>query len=149
MLDPAGIARDFAATVRVPAVLRLTVMPPAAAGPLRVTMQTAELPGLNDVGLQASELTVKGVLSCAPVALIETGDPSGFDAMAPLSPKAIVPDPETVADAVATTPFAMTFWFGPLAMHASPPVVVAQVNDFPAAVNAGPAVIEKLVTLCG
>jgi hypothetical protein len=127
-------------------VLRPTVTPPAAAGPLRVTVQAAEPPGLNEAGLQVRELIVRGLLICAPVALREIEDPWGSDPMAPI---AIAPAPETVAEPVATTPSAMTFWFGPSAMHAYPPVVATHVNDFPAAVNAGPAVMERLVTLWG
>jgi hypothetical protein len=69
--------------------------------------------------------------------------------MAPLTPKAVVPDPETVAEAVATTPLAITFWFKPSAMHEYPPVVVTHVNDLPAAVKADPAVMDTLVTFCG
>jgi hypothetical protein len=95
--------------VRAPVVLRPTLTPPELAGPLRVTVQVAEPPGLNEAGLQTRELTATAVPSCAPVALREIEDPRGSDAMAPLTPKAIVPDPETAAEAVATTPFAMTF----------------------------------------
>jgi hypothetical protein len=149
VLEPAGITRDFAATETFPAVLRLRLAPPALAGPLRVTMQVAEPPGLNEAGLQARELTVRGKLIWAPVALTETGDPWAFDARAPFTPNAIVPDPETVAEAVATTPLAITFWLGPSAMHAYPPLVVTHVNDFPVAVNAGPATMETFVTPCG
>jgi hypothetical protein len=135
--------------VRAPAVLRPTVTPPAAAGPLRVTVQAAEPPGLNEAGLQARELIVEETLIGAPAALTETEDPWGSDPMAPLAPITIAPAPETVAEPVATTPSAMTFWFGPSAMHAYPPFVATHVNDFPAEVNAGPAVMERLVTLWG
>ena len=140
--------------MRAPAVLRPTVTPPAAAGPLRVTVQAAEPPGPKEAGLQARELIVGELIGgemliCAPVALTEIEDPWGSDPMAPLAPITIAPAPETVAEPVATTPSAMTFWFGPSAMHAYPPLVATHVNDFPADVNAGPAVMERLVTLWG
>jgi hypothetical protein len=140
---------DFAATVMVPVVLRLMLAPPAGAGPLRVTVHVAPAPGLNEAGLQATELTVGGMLICAPVAVMGIADPWGLDATGLLTPMGIAPVPETVTEPVATTPLAMVFWFEPVATHSKPLAAVAHVNDFPAAVNAGPAMIERLVTLCG
>ena len=149
MLEPAAMASDFAETATAPVALRLTFAPPAVAGPLSVTVHAADALGLNEAGLQAKELTVGAILICAPVAVREIAEPTGSEAMAPPMPRLIAPDPEAVAEPVATTPLPIAFWFRPLATHEYPFAVEAHVNDFPAAVNAGPAVIERLVMLRG
>jgi len=104
VVEPAGITREFAATETAPEVLRPRLTPPAPAVPSSVTVQAAEPPGLNEAGLQARELTIRGMLICTPVAFTEIEEPWASDARAPPMPNTIVPAPEMVADAVATTP---------------------------------------------
>jgi hypothetical protein len=146
VVDPAAIVSELAAMATLPVPPRLTIAPPAPAGLLRVTVQVAEAPWLNEAGLHARERTVTGtIVTRPPAAAKEIPAPLGSDARAPLTPMTIAADPETVAETVATTPFAIAIWFGPLATHANVPGLAAHVNDFPAAVNDGPAVTEMLV----
>ena len=151
MLDPEAIASEFTATVILPVAARLTLAPLADAGPLRVTVHVEEAPGPNEAGLHPRELIVTGTagVTAPPVAVIEIAVPLGADARAPLTLTEAIADPETVAETIATTPFAITFWFGPLAMHSNPLGVTAHDNDFPAPVNDGPAAMERLVMLEG
>jgi hypothetical protein len=151
VLDPLAIASEFTAMAILPVAPRLTFAPLVPAGPLRVTVQIAEAPGLNEAGLHASELIVAATdgLIHPPAAATEMAIPLGADAKPPLTFKKATADAEMVPETLATTPFATTFWFGPLAMHSSPLGVTAHVKDFPAAINDGPAVMERLVTLEG
>ncbi len=116
-LDPAPINSEFTAVAIPPVAPRLTFAPPAPAGPLRVTVQVAEAPGPSEAGLQARELIVAATaaLICPPVAVIGTAVPLEAAATAPLI--LIAADPAMVAETVAIRPFAMTFWFGPVATH--------------------------------
>ena len=71
--DPAGTVTVFG-TVAGPAVIpRLTTVPPAGAGPLRVTVPTQLLPpttvvGLSESPVRLSPLIVKVVLADPPFA---------------------------------------------------------------------------------
>jgi hypothetical protein len=150
VVDPDAIAIEFTVMAIPPVAPRLTLAPLAPAGPLRVTVQIAEAPGLSEAGLHAREPIVERAgLTCPPLAVTEIAVPLGADSMAPVTLTKVAADPEKVAETVATTPFAITFWFGPLATHSNPLGVTAHVNDFPAAVNDVPGVMERLVTLEG
>ena len=117
VLDPAAMRSEFTELTIPPVAPRMTFAPPAPAGPLRVTVQAAEAPGPSEAGLHARELIVTevGGLTCPPVAVIGIAVPFGDDATAPVI--LIAAEPETVAEMVAIRPFAMRFWFGPLATH--------------------------------
>ena len=148
LLDPAAIASDPEAVLILPVVPRVTFAPPV---PLSFTVQVVAPPGLKEVGVHVSELMVTAETSVIvpPVAAREMALPSGVAPKTPLTPTLMEADPETVADTVATTPFAIVLAFTPLATHLRPPVVEAQVTVLTAAVSAAPAVTETLETVVG
>jgi hypothetical protein len=151
LLDPAAIASEVAA-LTLPVVPRATCTPPDPAAPLRVTVQLAVALGFKTAGLHATELIVGAGelgLTVPPAAVSETPSPAGVEAMALLNPKLMADEPDTVADTVATVPFPIAFWFGPLAMQVYCPDAAAHVSVLPAAVNAVPATAERFVTLAG
>jgi hypothetical protein len=118
LLEPAGIEKD-AADVRLPEVLRVTITPPALAGPLSVTVQVSADLGPSDKRLQAMELMVTaGVTVTVPATpATATAPPEGFAPIAELTPKGTANAPERVAETVAITPLAIALLFMPTAMQ--------------------------------
>jgi hypothetical protein len=152
VVEPAAIATELAEALIAPVVAIVTVAPPVPTGAPRVTVHVAAVPGFNEAGLHASEVTVTegGItFTVPPVALTGTALPSGAAARAPLTPISIAAEPEIVADTVATTPSAIAVAFMPLAMQLYPPDPAAHVNVLPAAVAAAPAATERLETPAG
>ena len=150
--DPAAMASEFVAVLIMPVVASVTFAPPDPAGPLRFTVQVAAAPEPKDAGLHVRELIVGGeesTVTVPPVALTETELPPGDAAIAPLTPILIAAQPDTVAETVATTPFALAMAFMPLARQVYPTDVVAHVRVLSAAVNDGPAATERLDTVPG
>jgi hypothetical protein len=115
-VEPAATVTE-AGTVRLPALLlRVTVVPPAGAAALSVTVHAA-LPGVMiEVGLHPREfrLTVGVTVMTLPDPVTARLEPFGMAPIAPLTPTLVVPDgSETVMFAVATTPSAIAVAFIP------------------------------------
>ena len=62
-VEPDGITTDVGTAALAELEVRLTVMPPVGAGPLRVTVPVADVPPVTVVGEMLTELSVVGVIT--------------------------------------------------------------------------------------
>jgi len=117
-VDPAATVTE-SGTVRLPALLlRITVVPPAGAAALSVTVQFTLPGGTMEVELHPSELKlIVGVtVMLLPVPLTVTLSPLGRAPSVLLTPTLVLPDARvTVTFAVATTPSLIAVVFKPTA----------------------------------
>jgi hypothetical protein len=148
VLEPAVTTTDGETTLMPPVVLSATVAPPVPAGSAEVIGQVDAASGINEPGLQASELGVTGArtLTVPPVAVIVTTRPPGVAPRALVASIAVAVEEETVADKVATTPLAIASAFIPLSMQVYPSDPAAHVILLPPAVEAAPAITEMFET---
>lgn len=149
VFEPAAIVRE-AGTVMLPVDPSVTAAPPDPAAALSVTVQVVSAPGPRAVGLQVVEVIVGRAVATTmepPLPVIVTALPAGSEPNELLTAMVVVP--ETVAERLATMPLPIAVVFMPLAMQLYPPARGEHVNVLPAAVSAGPAVIDIFVAVEG
>lgn len=130
--------------------LRPTLAPPDPAAPLRFTVQTLEPDGPSEVGEHPRLLIVKELPTEIepPVAVTEIPTAPGVAPSALDTPIVEFPAAgDMVTAIVATTPLEILLSLMPSARQTWLPGLEEQVIDLPAAVKAGPAETEKLLTL--
>jgi hypothetical protein len=119
LLDPEATVTDVGTVMAVVLELRLTLTPPEPAAPLRLTVQTLELPGPRELGVHARPVTVNADAATEiepPVAVTETPSPASDAPNALVSPIVVAPvAADMVTETVATTPFAITLLLIPVA----------------------------------
>lgn len=118
LLDPEATFTDAGTVTMVVLELMPTLTPPAPAAPLRLTVQTLELPGPSELGTHARPLTVSGAPTVIdpPVAVTGTPSPPGDAPSALVSPIVVVPKTaDIVTETVATMPLKIIVLFMPVA----------------------------------
>lgn len=130
-----------------------TTAPPLGAACVIVTVHVDVLPELTVAGLQPTllRLVVEPPLTAMlpPVPLAESPVPLAAPADTLVTPMFTVPDavPDRVTFTTATTPFAIAFWLRAEIKQVSEPLLLEQLSDLDAAVDAAPMDTLKLATL--
>ena len=151
LVEPLDIVTDCGTVTAVLLLLRVTAVGELAA-PLNVAVQMLDADPESDVGLQISDVRVgvdvpvEGTVTAPPLPESATALPAPDAASVFITLSAAFWEAVTLI--VAITPSAMVVAFRPYAMQV--PVPELQINDFPTAVNTGPAVAEmELIPAAG
>lgn len=145
LVPPAGTVTEDGMVTFAESAPRIKVMLTAstaadASVAVHVVLPAAEIAA----GLQESwEMWPGGLMvRVAPLAVAATGVAADEVAVSPVRSSAndVGACSDTAKVAVARTPFGMALVFKPQTMHRTSPVPLAQDKDFPAEVNAAPAV---------
>ena len=140
---PAGTVM-LVGTVRLRLLVeRANAKPAAGLALLSVTVQMTEEAPISGAGLHVRELSTgpaPPTVTVPPLPASETALPAADDATVVTTLSAEVWEAVTVM--IATTPSAIVVAFRPNAIQVYEPVPPVHVNDFPAAVNTGPAVAK-------
>ena len=153
LVEPLDIVTDCGTVTAVLLLLRVTAVGELAA-PLNVAVQMLDADPESDVGLQISDVRVgvdvpvEGTVTAPPLPDSATALPAPDAASVFITLSAAFWEAVTLI--VATTPSAMVAAFMPYAMQVLEPDPELQINDFPTAVNTGPAVAEiELIPAAG
>jgi hypothetical protein len=149
-VDDPGATDTAAGVVNDAVLLESATVPPPVFD--NVTVQFADAPEANEVGVQLTALMIVGTRAVIvpPVVVNVPAVPSGIAAIPSISPMAVDVTPLAILTfTVATAPFAMMFVFWPTSTQEYVVDPLTHERDFPAATAAGPAVALMEMTCCG